>query len=311
LRYGETYGSDTSRSAALRSFLIGALNANWNFQQVVNAVFDRVNVGGRKVQGLADLHGMARAMKYLRGEYKRAAEFVRRNLCVRDRNGALLSVVEWTERVDGAVWRGASGLTNRNALYAMADMARRTGSATRVPMSVRTLAEMIGCSPSTASAALRRLVAAGWLALKARSDGTNPTLYALTVPSEAARTSPHTPYEGELSDSLHTPPTHDVWRQHGLGKGAQRIFDVISQKKSGAAEIASLFNITPRAVYQHLRKLREAGLAESTDGVWSATDKNLDDVARELGTAGTGLAQRRRHAQQRDAYHRARRARSS
>jgi predicted ArsR family transcriptional regulator len=304
LRKGDTFGADSSRSAALRSALLGMVNAGWPFDKISNAVLDRTNVGGRKVQDMADQRGMARAMKLLRREYDQAVAYVRKNALVLDRNGALLRVTEWLEAVDHGVWRGAGGLTDRNTLHAMAERSRQTGSATRVPMSVRTLAETIGCSQSTASESLRRMRSAGWLALKAKTTGRHPALYALTVPSEATRTSPHTDLARELFDLVHSDSSHDVWRWQGLGKGPARIYDAICQKIAGAAEIASHFGITRRAVYKHLGTLRQAGLAESAHGIWYPTGKELDVVALELGTAGTRVAQRERHAQQRDGYHR-------
>jgi predicted ArsR family transcriptional regulator len=304
LRYGDTFGTDPTSSAALRSALLGMVNAGWPYQRIAAAVLDRTNAGGRKVQNIADQHGIARAVKVLRREYDQAVAYVRKNALLLDRNGALLRVTEWLEAVDRAVWRGAGGLTDRNTLHAMAERSRQRGSATRVPMSVRTLAETIGCSQSTASESLRRVRAAGWLALKAKTTGLHPALYALTVPSEATRTSPHTDLARELFDLVHPDSSHDVWRWRGLGKGPARIYDAICQKIAGAAEIASHFGITRRAVYKHLGTLRQAGLAESAHGLWYPTGKELDVVAFELGTAGMGVAQRERHAQQRDGYHR-------
>jgi predicted ArsR family transcriptional regulator len=303
LRKGDTFGADSTRSAALRSALLGMVNAGWSFDKISDAVLDRANFGGRKVQDVADQRGMARAMKLLHREHDQAVAYVRRNSMVLDRNGALFAVADWRERVDGAVWRGSGGLTNRNALFAMADQAARTGSSTRVPMSVRTLAETVGCSSSTASMSLRRMTAAGWLAFKAKTDGDHPALYALTVPSEATRTPSHIDPVGEVFDLLHSHPGHDVWRWQGLGKGPHRVYDAITQKISAAAEIASVLGISTRAVYQHLRTLREAGLVASVRGLWYPTDRALEAVASELGVAGLGVAQRRRHAQQRDGYH--------
>lgn len=303
LRHGEALGGDGSRSVAIRSFMVGAVNANWTFQHVVHAAFDPVNIGGAKVREIAQRRGNDRAMKYLRGEYDRAAAFVHRNALVLDRNGALLTIIEWTERVDGTVWKGAGGITDRNALYAFAEMAMHTGSATRVPMSGRTLAEVIGVTHQTAAKAVRRICERKWLRLAAQTDGPHPALYALTVPCEATATPSHTDSAREVSHLLHTSPSHDAWRWAGLGKGPHRIYDLVVQEISAAADIASILGVSRSAVHAHLRRLRDSGLVESDAGSWRVTGRSLDVVAAEWGTAGTGFEQRRRHQQQRDGWH--------
>jgi DNA-binding transcriptional ArsR family regulator len=293
----------------MRSFMVGAVSAGWSFEHVMHAALDRVNRGGAKAQDLYDLHGAARARKYLEREYLSARRFVARNQMVLDRNGAYLAITEWLEAADRVPWSGSAGLTDRNTLDAMADQARRTGSSTSVPMSVRTLAERIGvgspkwASASTASRSLKRLTASGWLRLVKRSNGAHPALYALRVPgSEADGTSPHTALAREVVHLLHkSPAEHDAWRWKALGKGPRRVYELL--EISRAAEIASILGVTPRAVYHHLAKLRDAGLAESVGGLWFRTAKDLDIVAVEFGTLDQGFEQRARHQRQRDGWH--------
>ena len=152
----EIRGGDSSRFAALRSPLVGVVNARWTFWRIQDAALDRTNIGGRKVQELCDRRGMAQGLKYLRCEYETTRRYVEKNWMVLGRNGALLSITEWVEAADRHVWKGAGGLTDRNELGAFPDQARRTGSSTAVPMSARTLADEIGTSLSTASRSVNR-----------------------------------------------------------------------------------------------------------------------------------------------------------
>jgi len=306
LRKGETFGSDPSRSAALRSALVGMVNAGWSFEGITGAVFDRTNAGGRKVQDLADQRSIARAMKYLRREHAQALEYVRKNALVLDRNGALLAITEWREAVESAVWRGQGAITDRNTLHASGRIAHATGSATRFPLSARRLADEIGVSATTAARSLKRVVKAGWLRPVLRSDGANPAVYALTIPRgcEVGGTSPHTGIAREVSHLLHSfGPSHDAWRRRALGKGPQRVYELLLRNLTAAAEIASHLGITKRAVYQHLERLRDAELVENNNARWHCTDRTLAEVAAEFGTEGQGEKQRERHAEQRDAYH--------
>lgn len=305
LRYGKTFGHDSSRSAALRSFLVGAVNAGWSFDLITSAVFERTNAGGRKVQDLADQRGMARAMKYLRREHSQAQQYVSRNAQVLDANGALFSIVEWRERVDCATWKGAGGITDQNTLHAVALRAEELRSSTSIPLSARTLAECIGVQFQTASRSLRRVVRKGWLRVVRRSTGTLPAVYALAFPScEVGETPPHTDLAREVSHLLHSlGPDHDAWRWKALGKGAQRVYALVLQNLA-AAEIASHLGITRRAVYQHLERLRAAELVEPAGaGRWKATEKTLAEIAIEYDTDGAGERQRAEHRRQRDGHH--------
>jgi DNA-binding transcriptional ArsR family regulator len=305
LRYGKTFGDDDSASAALRSALLGMVNARWSYDHIKTAVFDRTNVGGGKVQNLAAQRGMARAIKYLDREYAQAREYVRRNGQVLDANGALFTITQWRERVAAARWRGAGGITDRNTLDAVGRRAETLKSSTSIPMSARTLAEEIGVQFQTASRSLKRVAVAGWLKLVARSTGKHPALYALTIPRcEVGETSPHTGLAREVSHLLHSlGPGHDAWRWKALGKGPQRVYVLVLQN-FGAADIASQLKISRRAVYQHLERLRSAELVDNSgNGAWYATDKTLAEVAVEYETDGAAERQREAHQRQRDAHH--------
>jgi DNA-binding MarR family transcriptional regulator len=281
------------------------VNAGWSFDRIVSAVFDRSNAGGRKVQDLADQRGMARAMKLLRREHGEAQAYVRRNAMVLDANGALFTITEWRERVDSVRWKGAGGITDRNALDAIALHAEALKSSTSIPISARTLAEDTGVRFGTAARSLQRLIRSGWLRRVARSTGEHPAVYALAFPRcELGETSPHTELAREVSHLLHTlGPSHDAWRWKALGKGPQRVYALVLEN-FGAAEIASQLGITQRAVYQHLSTLRAAELVDNTgNGGWYCTDKTLAEVAVEYETDGAGDRQRAEHQRQRDGHH--------
>jgi predicted transcriptional regulator len=308
LRYGKTFGNDSSSSAALRSALVGMVNAGWSRDRIVTAMFDTNNQGAAKVQKLDAQRGTRRAMKFLDREIEQARKYVARNAQVLDANGALFAVTEWRERVSAARWRGAGGITDRNTLDAFGRRSEALKSATSIPMSMRALGEEIGTHAGTASRSVGRVIEAGWLRRVHRSDNTRPAVYALAFPRcEATATSPHTDLARELSHLLHSlGPGHDAWRWKALGKGPQRVYALVLQNL-GAATIASQLGISRRAVYQHLARLCTAGLVEPAgSGGWSATEKTLAEVAVEYGTDGAGEEQRAAHERHRAAYHRSR-----
>jgi DNA-binding transcriptional ArsR family regulator len=282
------------------------VNANWSRDRIIMAVFDKRNRGGFKVQRLDTRHGAERAMKYLEREIAAARKYVDRNAQVLDANGALFTITAWREHVDTAMWKGARGITDRNVLHAMADRGMKLKSATSIPMSARSLAELAGVQFQTASRSLKRLTYDGWLRQVAESVKDLPAIYALRFPdSELDETPSHATIGREVSLLVHSlDPSHDAWRRGALGKGPQRVYVLVLENFGAVAEIASRLGVSKRAVYKHLATLRENGLVTRGEaGGWSCTDKTLDEVAVEWGTAGTGERQRDAHRRQRDGWH--------
>lgn len=108
-----------------------------------------------------------------------------------------------------------------------------------------------------------------------------------------------------------TGPLHDAFRRDGLGPTAGRILELV-QKKPGmtATEITRLIGMDRSTVYRNLRRLHDAALLCSHRHRWYPVVRDLDEVAREIGVAGTLDRQRREHQRQRNSFALARNLRS-
>jgi predicted transcriptional regulator len=298
LRSGITNGSDDSRSAALMAFLVGARNAGWIFNEIKDAVFDPVNVGGAKIREIRDMRGLPRAITVLEARCRDAQRFVANNQQVLDANGARYNLTVWLEQVEATIWKGSAGVTDRVTLHAMAKQAKHTTSVSRVPMSVRKLAELCGYHRTTAIRSLRRLRAAGWLRLVEGATATLPALYALTIPMGCERAAPPSDAGPIERVGAGGSQPHDAWRWTALGKGSQRVYALL-ENFGAAAEISSQLGISRSATHRHLRRLRGVGLVENHGGRWYLTGRSLEDMLeREFpDVLGAGERQRAEHAQ--------------
>jgi len=307
LRDGATFGNDDSRSAALMTFLVGAVNAGWSDNDITRAVFDSTNRGGEKIREIAALRNTTRAMVALNRRVGEARQYVQRNHLVLDANGARFKITDWIEHVERQVWKGAAGLTDRIVLRAVGAQAQRTTSATRVPMSTRALAETCGIHRNTAGRSLKRCCALGWLTLEVRTDGAHPAKYSLRIPKGCELAAP-------VSDTVSTErsgaggsqgdASHDAWRRSGLGKGPQRVYALLQENLAPVSQISSHLQVSRSVTHRHLRLLRQFGLVENRDGCWSVTDRSLDHMLDDEfpHLVGFGAQQAREHDEQRQRY---------
>jgi len=97
----------------------------------------------------------------------------------------------------------------------------------------------------------------------------------------------------------------DVFRWRGLGKSSWRVWRALGLAAAGIreAELVGRLGMSAKTVRRALHRLKRHGLAQRDDaGCWHHRARDVDEVARELGIAGTGERQRRAHQQQRQAY---------
>jgi hypothetical protein len=111
----------------------------------------------------------------------------------------------------------------------------------------------------------------------------------------------------------------DAFRPGGLGKTAGDVWAALQEGPCTARELAEATGRRPRTVWAALRRLARvvdsgtgeivARLVESDGDQWRALPgADLDRVARVLGTAGKGKAQREAHRRERTAHRRMLRA---
>jgi hypothetical protein len=96
----------------------------------------------------------------------------------------------------------------------------------------------------------------------------------------------------KLSLSQELPPPCDLWSRKGLGPGAQRVYEVLSDEPVRARAIADRTGMNTPGVKRYLRILAEHGLAGSKPGapgdatLYFRVDTPLDAVADMLGIYG-------------------------
>jgi DNA-binding transcriptional ArsR family regulator len=128
-------------------------------------------------------------------------------------------------------------------------------------------------------------------------------MWSAGIPRHFPKNLPHTP-EGrsDCSDTV-AGLGADVWRWSALGKVAKRLWDAMEGQTT--RELTRAFGSSLRTVQRHLRKLKDKRLSEqSKDGRWHRLERDLVELAKELGVAGDGSRQRERHLFERLLYQR-------
>jgi len=214
----------------------------------------------------------------------------------------------WVFRVEGALWRGRAGCSDRIVLDALTARAARAGSIT-VNASVRLLAEETLLSVMTVQRALNRLGAGGWVRLHAsdrglarmatlRIDGVN--VFSALDGLDADHCAPHVPIVGGGT-------REEVFARRGLKGACSRVYAALDDH----ATVAGLMEVTGfgrGAVRSALHRLAAVGLASRVDRYhWRVGDRTCGDVAADRAlpgapTAGLRDRMRRGHDAERFRY---------
>lgn len=200
----------------------------------------------------------------------------------------------WSAAVAAAQWKGMAGATDLAVAEAFAALAVKAAT-TRVAFALADLAVAAGISKDTARASVRRLCAAGWLAVYAEASARTARVYQLKVPAGAEVDPSQVPPDsspGETGADLGS----DLARWSALGKASMRVARALPTGTVVVADLAARLRMSPAAVRYHLRKLAAHGLVCSDgrgyfhDG--AATDPAaLGELAARLGVAGARASQ--------------------
>ena len=101
----------------------------------------------------------------------------------------------------------------------------------------------------------------------------------------------------------------DVFRQGGLAISARRIWLFLRDHDGmEAIEIRDRIGVSKSTVHRRLNDLKRVGLARSSGHPmkWFFVDRDLNEVATELGIDGAESRQRLRHQKDREGYYYAR-----
>lgn len=190
------------------------------------------------------------------------------------------------------------------------DIVLHTGK-TVVGMSIRQLAEEIGCQHPAASKILRLLVARGHLTAKRRTDAVQSREYTVNLPKSGRWGNTHPEGENRVFSELPLLPErlreirqHDVFRQAEGGWLALSVADVLHHlevhgqvPRRGLAVSMGSTRETVRKALKVLRPhvLQDSGFVQLALPV----DDILEAISKQYGAAGRNEAVIAKHAQQR------------
>jgi hypothetical protein len=235
-----------------------------------------------------------------------------------------------------AVWKGKAGLSEKSVLLAHKEAAHAANSYDGYSASQRRLSERSGRSLPTTNKANRRLLAKRFLELVEQGERADdePFRYRLKLDH------PHLPaadanLNSKLRDALSVlrlgetnlnaggdanlnttelkleppPPCRHVtvqfrvvWDEDGLGRMAHEVWDALA--RIAPATVADLVKETRRApatVRKMLRELERHKLAAHGGNQWTWLERDLDELAAELGAGPLRERRRQRYAADREA----------
>lgn len=298
----ETGGHDgryESRSEVVQALVVASAAAGWAEAEIAQALMDPGNKGGEKVQEILLAKGSHSARAYVRASWEKAIVRVALNPSVRALD------VEWSlaglrSAAEAAPWRGLAGSSQHAVIQTLLSIASMAKSL-EFTASVRQMAEMAGLSERATMKALR-VLQPDWIELKERGHGRTASLWKLQPPRDDTNRT-HTPLQMRVNGVESTLLSHDAFRHLGLGKNAAWICsNLTADRGSTVKELSDALAPSEATIRRQLKRLEEVGLARQSDRYWFRLERDLDDVARDLGTLGTGERHVLRNQLQREGY---------
>lgn len=300
-------GRYSDRSRLFMAIMQGLVNAGIGIDEIVALVMNPHHRGGEKIQAMS----LDVARRYIEGRYKKACQ--RQRPAFRDASDALrvIDEIEAAARSPLPLFVGQGGETRRLVVLILCEIARQRRSLT-FGESTRDLAERVGIERYSASRALGALRRAAVLGKGAGADKAHrragewtlrpPTMWRAFGEGNHPHHSSFTG-DGGLNGADSSPYlVHDAWSAPpGLGKTLGRLWSILDGRP--ASSLAARRGVGVHAIRKQLNKLRDVGLAgRDPSGRWHRTERNLDDVARELGVYGRGETRKLRHQRERAAF---------
>lgn len=303
-RHPDRHKRYPSRSEAEQAVATAAVNARWTEEDLWRALVDPANVAGDRVRELRVRQGDVAARRRVAKSYAKAQARVTERPAP-GREGAGVSIIgRFSAAIDAASWPGVTGSTDRRVLLAHVAIARRAGGPLH-DASQREVSEIAAVGARTVRRARSRLVEGGWIA-KGRRRGSpgHAGSWELLVGKAAPGypTSSH-PKEGYVGTS----GALGLWRPRtGLGKLAERVYELLGDAPRTAAEIAHALGRARSggSLRRVLRVLESWGLAArgASRGTWCRGSADPSTVAEEMGAAEAEVGRRAVFAAEREVY---------
>jgi DNA-binding MarR family transcriptional regulator len=334
---GSQHYSYNSRSEAVFAVALHAVNRGWDWSEfwfyvsqpdkylLADAYHHR---GGKRAhQSVTDPWRTAKR------DWERAERYARRNPAVHRKDEAR----EVLEQIRIHSLHSKLNATDRCVLAYLHAEAQRRGRIV-LSLAVRDVHLGAGVPLGTTHRSLQRLQKAGWISkADSRHNVRHAQVYRLHSPGAGqCSTCPLSAETGPVSDWNTAPPpkgaagptareasvplcdetpetatttavrlkeiTSDAMLKLGRYRGL--VYGALAQGPLRALDVAKAAGVSKATAHRHLRYLEQGGMAVSEEGVWSRTDRTLEELAADLGVKGLGEERHRMVQQQRKAWDR-------
>ena len=301
LRYGDEVGRYRSRSEIVHAIALAHVNAGSTEGHLLDDLLDPVNVAGEKVRSL---RGDRAQRRYVHRSWFKACARVQRSPAIRTRPDALAQLARIRAAVETASWPGSTGATSYKVICAHLVIAEKARSINGYHASVRDVADLAEMHITTVSRAHRRLIRSGWLRRITPRYPHSADRWRLCIPMQICNTL--TSPMGGVRKSVADVHAGDVWRWRGLGKIAERLWELLADRIGPTKALAARCGVSARTASRHLARMARLGLVQylGAGRWWRVGDElTLDLAAVALGVAGTGERQHQRHQAERFIFH--------
>ncbi|MFF7234602.1 helix-turn-helix domain-containing protein [Streptomyces sioyaensis] len=253
----------------------------------------------------------------------RAREFVARQPLIEQRTDAIVELTRLRDTIEDHPWRGRTGGTDQKNLTARLRLCELSGGFDHT-VSVRHLAELMGCAKSTAVTSNQRLIELGYLKLIRVGKKTEASRWQLAAPTFSTATHRRRAFPAHpLTDRdrgagsvpetrrLHVLMAHDAFHAWAHGTSGARLLAALDETEGvGTAELACATGLHPSTVRRRLVALIDDGLADQNEGLYYLTATaytyeekcQLTQAAVSKRTDGYGAKRKLRHAHDRAQY---------
>jgi len=296
-----------SRSEMILALAVGFANASLTEDSFLEALLDPNNAAGEKVRERTN------PKKYISGRWRKALARVASRPPITNRDQAQQGILRVRSVAERQMWVGRGGASEWAVLQSHVRIAIKAGKLV-YQASVRDVGEDAGLTAQAVGRVQRRLRSKGWLRLVLGARDGAANVWTLRIPALAApagvQSRRHSNLPGGCEESVNAiapAPGSDAFRWQGLGriglgKSAQRVWQVLGEEAQKPDELSTVLGIKRRMVQYHLARLAKVGLALREPAGWRRGLRDLARVAAEIGTIGTGDVQRLKHKRDRDVY---------
>ncbi|WP_433860117.1 helix-turn-helix domain-containing protein [Streptomyces kronopolitis] len=303
----------------------------WSPADFHQALIYTPTAGGEWARLLRARKGPEYAEGKLTGMLLKAREFVADRPAISCRHSAWESVDRLRQAVERSPWPCRGGLdTDLKNLTVRLRECEKSGGLDH-DISVRRLAEEMGCSKATAAASNRRIEEDGWLQLKLSGGGSDrASQWRLCLP-EWAKQECAAPVHPSSADTrggrspvpvVHTDTRslsqligHDAFHRYGHGTTGARLLTILDEAEGRTAkELTEVSGFHRTTVGRHLKLLLADGLVFELEDLFylapvlagevgvEADEEALNAAASQRGTRGAGHRRRKRHQKERLLY---------